>query len=200
MKFNLFSEKLEYWIDNDDTKTLGELIDVFGEKSFGVFFLIMLTVPSLPFPTGGVTTFILLPATIIAALQMAIGRKTLWLPNKLRDQSIRGKLATKSLPFILKRVKDVEKISKPRMRGFLNSRAAKTTIGLLIAILAVAALIAPPFTGLDTLPSLGGVFISLAIIFEDLILALIGFIVGLIGIGILVAASSAVIIFFQAIF
>lgn len=200
MKFNLFSEKLEYWIKNDDTKTLGELIDVFGEKSFGVFFLIMLTVPSLPFPTGGVTTFVLLPSTIVAALQMAFGRKTLWLPEKVRDLSIRGNLATKALPFILRRVKDVEKISKPRMRGFVKSATAKFIIGMLIVILALAALIAPPFSGLDTLPSLGGVFISLAIIFEDLLLALLGFIVGLLGIALMVAASSVIVIFFQNVF
>ncbi len=199
-KFDLFSDNLEYWIKHDDTKTLGELIDIFGQKSFGVFFLFMLIVPSLPFPTGGVTTFILLPATIIAGLQMALGRRTLWLPAIIRDQSIKGKLATKALPYLLKRVKSIERFSKRRMHRVMQQRLTRFIIGIVIALLAIAALVAPPFTGLDTLPSLGGVLISLAIIFEDLAMAIIGFLVGLIGVAVLVLFSGAVILFFQNLF
>lgn len=199
MKFKLFSQKLEYWINHDDTKTLGELVDVFGEKSFGVFFLITLSLPALPIPTGGITSLVLL-TSIIAALQMIFGRRTLWIPNFLRKQDLDGKLATKALPFILARIKSIEKISRPRMRGFLNNFAVRSIIGLIVAVLALAAVIAPPFTGLDTLPSLGGVFIALAIIFEDLAMALVGLLIGILGVALLFAASGAVILFFQTIF
>lgn len=200
MKFKLFSQKLEYWLNHDDTKTLGELVDVFGEKSFGVFFLITMALPSLPIPTGGLTDFVLLPAAIIAALQMVSGRRTLWMPEKLRKQSIKGPIATKALPFLLRRIKSIEKISRPRMRGFLNNFAVRSIIGIVVAILALAAMVAPPFTGLDTLPSLGGVFIALAIIFEDLAMALIGLLIGILGVALLFAASGAIIVFFQTIF
>lgn len=199
MQFKLFSQKLEYWVKHDQTKTLGELIDVFGEKSFGVYFLITMSLPALPIPTGGITSIVLL-TTMIAAMQMIFGRRTLWIPNLLRKQDLDGKLATKALPFILARIKSVEKISRPRMKGFLNSAVVRSITGILILFLAFAALIAPPFTGLDTLPSLGGVFIALAIIFEDLAMALAGLVIGAAGVALLFAASSAVVLFFQAIF
>ena len=42
----------------------------------------------------------------------------------------------------------------------------------------VAAFVAPPFTGLDTLPALGGVLISLAVLLEDfIILVVVGLVV-----------------------
>jgi hypothetical protein len=46
----------------------------------------------------------------------------------------------------------------------------------------VAAALAPPFSGLDTLPALGVVLLCLALIVEDALLALIGFIIGLAGV------------------
>ena len=41
----------------------------------------------------------------------------------------------------------------------------------------MAAFVAPPFTGLDTLPALGGVLISLAVLLEDVIVLVVGLIV-----------------------
>ncbi len=43
------------------------------------------------------------------------------------------------------------------------------------------AFVAPPFTGLDTLPSLGVVLISLGVLLDDALLALIGLVVGAVG-------------------
>ena len=41
----------------------------------------------------------------------------------------------------------------------------------------VAAFVAPPFTGLDTLPALGAVLISLAVLLEDVIFLAVGLVV-----------------------
>src|SRR6185312_10795047 len=49
------SEELGGWLDGDGAKTLDGLIDLFGEKSFALLFVLLLGVPALPLPTGGAT-------------------------------------------------------------------------------------------------------------------------------------------------
>src|SRR6266404_6029459 len=49
------SNQLEAWLSDDRPKTLGSLIDVFGEGSFAIVFVLLMAVPALPLPTGGVT-------------------------------------------------------------------------------------------------------------------------------------------------
>ena len=51
-------------------------------------------------------------------------------------------------------------------------------LGLVMMGLAIAAAIAPPFSGLDTLPSLGAVAVALSIILEHVVILAIGIIVG----------------------
>ena len=54
---------------------------------------------------------------------------------------------------------------------------------------------APPFTGFETLPSLGILIIALGLIMEDAALFLLGAILGSVGIGIEVALSRILIDF-----
>jgi hypothetical protein len=49
------SEQLERWLSADGDKTLGSLVELFGEKSFAILFVLLLGVPALPLPTGGAT-------------------------------------------------------------------------------------------------------------------------------------------------
>ena len=46
----------------------------------------------------------------------------------------------------------------------------------------VAAFVAPPFTGLDTLPALGVVLLSLGVLLEDVAVVLLALIAGVIGV------------------
>ena len=50
-----FSDDLESWLHTDEKKTLGSLGDVFAEKSFAVAIMLLMFLPALPIPTGGVT-------------------------------------------------------------------------------------------------------------------------------------------------
>ena len=57
--------------------------------------------------------------------------------------------------------------------------------------LAVASALAPPFSGLDTVPAVGAVIVALSIILEDVVVLAVGVVVGLIGIGIILAIGAA---------
>jgi hypothetical protein len=63
-------------------------------------------------------------------------------------------------------------------------------LGLVVAILTAAAFVAPPFSGLDTLPAIGVVIVSLGIILEDAVIIVPGIIIGALGIGVEIAAGA----------
>ena len=54
-----------------------------------------------------------------------------------------------------------------------------------------AAFLAPPFTGLDTLPALGVVLISLGVLLEDALIAAAGAILGVVGVALEVVLGAA---------
>ena len=177
----IFSEKLELLLSDKKSKSLKELIYNFSEKSFAILFLILMAIPALPLPTGGVTHIFEIIAMLLALEQIA-GRKTVWLPDKWLKKSLPIGLQSKALPRFIKIIKWVEKYSKPRLRKLLIGNVSSRIIGIVFFIFIAFAFLAPPFSGLDTLPSLGVVFLSLAIIFEDFILFLVSIVTGCIGI------------------
>ncbi len=77
-----FSDKLETWLNSKSPKTLGSISDTFAEKAFAVSILLLMALPALPIPTGGIT-HVFETAAIILASQLVIGRKTFWLPGFL---------------------------------------------------------------------------------------------------------------------
>ena len=55
----------------------------------------------------------------------------------------------------------------------------------------VGAFVAPPFTGLDTLPALGVVLLSLAVLLEDALIAGVALVIGVTGVTVELALGSA---------
>ena len=78
------SARLERWFLQDEPKTLGSLTEVFGEKAFAVVFIVLMAVPALPLPTGGVT-HVLEVVTMLLALELIVGRRTIWLPERWKQ-------------------------------------------------------------------------------------------------------------------
>lgn len=194
-----FSIQLEKWFQKNRSKTIGDLLEFFGEKSFAILFLHFMFIPALPIPTGGITTIVLIPSVVIASLQMIFGRRALWLPKKAGAMRINGNILSKAIPFMIRRIRWLEKFSKPRQSHLFKNPVFRTMIGIVVLVFALASLIAPPFSGFDTLPSMGVVIIALSIILDDFLFTIVGIIVGAFGIGVLVTAASAVSLFIQKI-
>ena len=76
-----FSSSLEAWLKSDNPKTLENLSAVFEEKSFAVLFLVLTLPSALPIPTGGITNVFEI-IIILFALQLIIGRRTVWIPKR----------------------------------------------------------------------------------------------------------------------
>ena len=69
-----FSDQLEGWLTGEGEKTLGSLVHTFGDKSFAILLVVLLAIPALPLPTGGISHLFLLIGGLIA-LEMIAGRK-----------------------------------------------------------------------------------------------------------------------------
>ena len=185
-----FSDELERWLLSDEPKTLGAMNDVFAEKSFAVTIMLLMFVPALPLPTGGVT-HVFEAITVLLAAQMVLGRRTIWLPARWNRRDLGATATTKTIPFIVRRVRQVERFSRPRGTRLFENRWSMRALGLLLMAFAVAAAVAPPFSGLDTLPALGAVAIALSIILEDVVVLGIGLLLGTGGIVLILTVGAA---------
>jgi hypothetical protein len=176
-----FSDQLEGWIKNKKPKTLDSLIALFGEKSFAVIILLLMFLPALPLPTGGIT-HIFEAVTVVIAAEQVVGLKSIWLPKFLSTRIKLGKiLGGKAGDELIKRLRWLENKSGRRWAWVFSTPGNKQFFGLIIIAFTVTAAVAPPFSGLDTLPALGVVLICLATIVEDALMALIGIIIGAAG-------------------
>lgn len=181
MADHTFSQQLESWLkDPKQPKTIGNLVDVFCEKSFAMVFLLLMITPALPIPTGGVT-HVFEVIVMLVAIQLVAGRHQIWLPKKWQRRKLGALTQAKTLPFIMKKIRQLERLSRPRLLSLTRSRHFLRYAGGLVFFFSLTAFLAPPFSGLDTLPALGVVFISLALILGDMAIFVFGVLVGLAG-------------------
>jgi hypothetical protein len=172
------SAQIERWLASEGDKTLGGLIDVFQEKSFALVFILLLGVPALPLPTGGATHVFEIIA-ILVALQLVAGRDRIWLPERWRRIEFgTGGGRMRFITGLMKTIRWIERFSRPRLRFLFDHRASNAVFGLLVIAGALGAFLAPPFTGLDTLPALGVVLLSLGVLLEDFAVVVLALVVG----------------------
>jgi hypothetical protein len=174
------SDRLERWFLGDEARTLGSLIDLFGEKSFAVVFVVLMAVPALPLPTGGVT-HVFEVVTMLLALELIVGRRTIWLPQRLRGLDLAGRSGARFASELLRRIRWLERFSHPRLRTLVLHRLSGVIFGITVFALSLVAFVAPPFSGLDTLPALGVVVVSLGVLLEDFLMTAVGLVIGAIG-------------------
>ncbi len=194
-----FSDELERWLRSDGPKTLGSMNAVFAEKSFAVTILLLMAVPALPLPTGGVT-HVFEAITVILAGEMVLGRRTIWLPARLARRDLGATVTDKAIPFIVRRIRQVERFSHPRGTRVFAHRLGLRILGLVLMVFAIAAAFAPPFSGLDTLPALGAVAIALSIVLEDVVVLVVGVVIGTGGIVLTITVGAALYRFVKSLF
>lgn len=180
-KSEKLSDELESWLTGEGDKTVGGLVEVFRERSFAVLFVLLLAVPALPLPTGGATHVFELIA-ILAAAQLLVGRDRIWLPKRWRGIQLVGERRERFLRGLLKLIRWLERFTRPRLVFLFDGRTRNAVFGLLVIAGSAAAFLAPPFTGLDTLPALAVVLLSLGVLLKDALIALLALLAGTAGV------------------
>jgi hypothetical protein len=184
------SDELEAWLDGDGDKTLGGLVNTFGEKSFAVLFVLLLGVPALPLPTGG-ATHVFEVIAVLLALELIVGRRMVWLPQRWQRLELAGARQQKFIASLTKLIRRLERLSRPRLAFLFHHRLSNAVFGLLVVGGTAGAFFAPPFTGLDTLPSLGVVVLSLGVLLEDFVVVFAGLAIGIVGVALEIVLGAA---------
>ena len=177
------------WLQSEGTKTVGDLGEVFAEKSFAVTVLFLMFLPALPLPTGGIT-HVFEAITVVVAGQMVIGRRTLWLPERARRRELGLAMVEKAVPFISRRIRWFERFSRPRGVRIFRNRLSLSFVGLVIVAFAVAAALSPPFSGLEPPLARRG-RLALSIILKDVVVLVIGAAIGRPGIVLSITLGAA---------
>ena len=165
---------------------------VFQEKSFAVTVLLLRILLVIPAPTGGIT-HVFEAITALLGAEMVLGARTIWLPARWRERELGGATTRKAIPFIARTIKRLERLSRPRLPHLFEQRWFLRIVGLLIVGLAVGAALAPPFTGLDTLPAIGAVLVALSIILSDVLLLAMGVAIGSGGVILILTLGAAIV-------
>jgi hypothetical protein len=125
------------------------------------------------------------------AIQLIAGRRTVWLPERWSRREVGAATQKRFRETLLRRIRWLESHSRPRFRFLLSHRASTVAFGAVVFGLTAGAFLAPPFTGLDTLPSLGVVVISVGILLDDAVLVGAGLVIGVVGVVLEIVLGSA---------
>lgn len=155
--------------------SMSDLLEVFHERGFG-FFLFFFALPAaLPIPAVGVGTILGMPLLFLTA-QQAVGRHTIWFPEKIKHKTISKTKINSFTKAAMPWVKRIEKLVKPRLE-FITQGGFSKLIGILGFIMAIAVCIPLPLT--NTIPSLGIALMAVGILMRDGLAVLAGAAIGI---------------------
>jgi len=88
-------------------------------------------------------------------------------------------------------IRRLERLSRPRLTVLFHRGATDVLFGLFVLLGTAGAFLAPPFSGLDTLPALGVVVLSLGVLLEDFAVVLGGVLFAITGVILELALGAA---------
>ena len=182
------SDQLEAQLDEPEA-TVGSLTDALDERGFAVVLMIVMIPSALPIPTGGVTHVLEVFGALIA-IQMIFRRRALWIPARLARAELGATFTGKAAPKMLRFIRWFERRTRPRLPRLVESPTIEVVLGIVLLVFVVGAFVAPPFSGLDTLPSLGVVVICLGLVLSDGLVVIGGLVVGVFGLALEVALGA----------
>ncbi len=158
-----------------------DLLEALHERGFGFLLFIFALPAALPLPGLGVNLIIAAPLVFLTA-QQAMGRHSIWIPEKMKYKSISRKrfeaMLNATLPFITK----IEVLVRPRL-GLITQGMFSHLIGLFGLIMALSVCIPLPLT--NTVPAFGIALMALGVIMRDGLAVLVGAIIGLLWVAML---------------
>ena len=153
-------------------------------------FVVLLGLPALPLPTGGATHVFEIIAALLA-LELIVGRRQVWLPQRWQRLKLGGDKQQQFISGLTRLIRRLERLSRPRLVFLFDHRLFKVVFGVLVLAGTAGAFFAPPFTGLDTVPALGVVILSLGVLLEDFLIVVVGVVIGIAGVALEIVLGTA---------
>jgi hypothetical protein len=140
-----------------------QIRDALGDRSFATLLLFFALLNMLPLPPG--STLVLGVPLVLVAVQMVMGRRSVWLPRFLLGKSLEAgqfrRLAAKMMP----RLERLETFVRPRYWPFPTRRAAERVIGVTALVLGTLVTLPIPFG--NWFPALACALLGLALSERD---------------------------------
>jgi len=151
--------------------SIGDFVSLLGDRSFALVILIFALPNAVPVPgIPGFSTLTGVPIMLLA-LQIALGRDTIWLPERVAKKRFSCTFLTKVINKAMPAMLWIEKCLHPRW-VWVCEGISERAIGMLIVVL--AAILALPMPGGNFLPGLSILLLALALLEKDGKLALAG--------------------------
>jgi len=182
--------------DPAEALTLGELLDRFSERSFGLFLLIVMLPTFIPIPvgvgaiSGGLTSLI--------GLQFLLRLEHPWLPGILARRVIHRHRLIRFRDRMGKWLDRIERLTRPRNLALLQHPVAHAFTGLLLVVLGVLLSLPLPLTNYPF--GLVLLAFAFALIERDGRLMLLAWVMGLAEIAVIVGFSSQIVAWTGALF
>ncbi len=170
----------------DGPITVEAIRDALGDRSFAALLVFFASFNLLPLPPGA--SVILGVPLIIVSAQMALGRKTAWLPSYLMRKSVSAEHFRGVASKIVPRLVQLERLIKPRYWPFWRRRGDRA-IGVIALILSIAVFLPIPLG--NWLPAFATALIGLALSERDGILFAVACVVGITSLAIIAAVVAS---------
>lgn len=176
----LSQELQRYFLEEERPSqvTLADILLLAKERIFG-FLLVVLSLPSaLPIPAPGYSVpFGIL--IFILAVQLIIGAKTPWLPERMMNHPLKLETVQGFLKAGIPWLRRIEAIARPRLPYICTTLPGRVTIGSAIALMAISMMI--PIPGTNTLPAMGIFVTGFGLLEDDGAISLGGLVLCLMG-------------------
>lgn len=152
MKKEGLAADLRMLVENhsDDDISLRAVLDILGNRSFGLV-LALLSLPSaMPVPAPGYSTPFGI-VIVLLGLQMLVGKSTPVLPSWALDRKMKSKTTNKVFRAGISFFDKTVHLIKPRFSS-MGSRAARSLISVLVILMACLMILPIPLT--NTLPAM----------------------------------------------
>lgn len=166
---------------------IGRLVEAFADRAFGALMFIFALPNVIPMPPG--TSAILGFPLVVIAAQLAVGRKTLWLPRAVMQRTIRTVDLQRINNVTGRYIRMVERLLSPRLTFFFGP-VGDRVIGGICLLMAIILFLPIPLGNM--VPALAIACFSLALLERDGLMALIGLVAAVVAIGILIALAKFV--------
>ena len=167
--------------------TVGQMLDQFDSRAFGAMLFVFGLLNCLPLPPGS-STILSLPILLLAP-QIALGREVPWLPRKLVEHPLKRDDLRGLFRRLTPIVRRMELVTRPRLE-LLFSPAGERLVGVVCTLLAMVLVLPIPLGNLA--PGATVAVLSLALLQRDGLLALLGYLMAAVSVGLLVVSAGVV--------
>jgi len=174
----------------EDTRpelTVGQMLEQFDSRAFGAMLLVFGLLNCLPLPPGS-STILSLPILLLAP-QIAWGSDVPWLPRKLVEHPLKRDDLRGLFRRLTPIVRRMELVTRPRLE-ILFGPVGERLIGVVCTLLALVLVLPIPLGNLA--PGATVAVLALSLLQRDGLLALLGYLMAAISVGLLVLSAGVV--------